>query len=247
MLNRTFIAVTYVAVLISTSPLSAQSWGRDRVPQDGACFYKDPNFNGEYFCLRSGDALSAMPEDMNDKISSIRTFGGATVTVFRDVRFSGRSSRFAGDVRKLKDEGWNDLISSVRVGGGGGGGPYGGYGRPSSSDVDRIIRRAYRDILDREPDQQGLRLYRSRMLDDGWSEDRVRDTLKNSPEYRQRGATMTAEKAQEIVRRAYLDVLRREPDPGAQSYVNHVLRDHWSQQDVERELRRSDEYKNKRR
>jgi hypothetical protein len=150
-------------------------------------------------------------------------------------------------VKNLKEEGWNDLISSLRIGGGGGSYGGGGYGRPSSGDVDRIIRRAYRDILDREPDQQGLQLYRNRMLDDGWSEDRVRDTLKNSPEYRQRGATMTPEKAQEIVRRAYLDVLRREPDPGAQSYVNKVLRDHWSQQDVERELRKSDEYKNKRR
>jgi hypothetical protein len=58
---------------------------------------------------------------------------------------------------------------------------------------------------------------------------------------------MTPGQAQEIVRRAYLDVLKREPDPCAQSYVNKVLRDHWSQQDVERELRKSDEYRNKRR
>jgi hypothetical protein len=52
MLNRTFIAVTYVAVLVSSSTVSAQYWGREPVPQDGVCFYKDPNFKGDYFCIR---------------------------------------------------------------------------------------------------------------------------------------------------------------------------------------------------
>src|SRR5262245_38355160 len=236
MLKRTLIAVTYAAVLCAPGVASAQRWGREREPQDGACFYKDPNFHGEYFCVRAGEALNAMPNDMNDKISSIRIFGRTDVTVFRDVRFSGRSSRFAGDVKNLKDQGWNDLISSLRVGGGGGFGSFGSQGRPASGDVDRIIRRAYQDVLNREPDAQGLRLYRSRMLDEGWSEERVRETLRTSPEYRQQAASMTPDKAREIVRRAYLDVLKREPDPGAQPYVDKVLRDHWSQADVERKL-----------
>ncbi len=55
---------------------------------------------------------------MNDKISSIRIFGNASVTVFQDSRFEGRSSRFDYDVPDLKREGWNDLISSFRVAGG---------------------------------------------------------------------------------------------------------------------------------
>ena len=50
-------------------------------------------------------------------------------------------------------------------------------------------------------------------------------------------------KAEEIVRRAYHSVLGREPDAGARGYVNRVLRDKWTQQDVERELRRSAEYR----
>jgi hypothetical protein len=239
MLDRKIMLIAYVAVVAASPTVSAQRWGRETLPQAGVCFYKDPNFRGEYFCVRDGDALSAVPNDMNDKISSIRIFGGTEVTVFRDVRFSGRSARFAGDVRNLKDEGWNDLISSLRV-------RPGSNARPTQ-DVDRIIRRAYRDVLDREPDAQGLRLYRSRMLDDGWSEAKVRETLRTSPEYRQQGATITTAKAQEIVRRAYLAVLKREPDPGSQGYVDRVVRDHWSQQDVERELRKSDEYRNRRR
>ena len=90
-----------------------------------------------------------------------------------------------------------------------------------------------------------MRMYRSRIIDDGWSEAQVRDALRSSPEYREK-STMTFAKAQEIVRRAYLSVLKREPDAqGSQGYVNKVLRDRWSQQDVERELRKSPEYRNK--
>ena len=53
---------------------------------------------------------------------------------------------------------------------------------------------------------------------------------------------MTYPKAQEVVRRAYLAVLKREPDPASRGYVDRVLRDKWTQADVERELRQSPEY-----
>jgi hypothetical protein len=57
---------------------------------------------------------------------------------------------------------------------------------------------------------------------------------------------MRDEEAAEIVRRAYLSVLGREPDAGSVTYKMHVMRDHWTQGDVERELRKSPEYRNKR-
>ena len=168
-------------------------------------------------------------------------FGGAEATIFQDSRFSGRSREFRGDVRNLKDAGWNDSLSSLRVRGNNGGG--GGYGY-SSQDADRVVRRAYEDVLDREADTAGLRLYRSRMIDDGWSEKDVRDALRKSPEYRQK-TTTTREKAEEIVRQAYRSVLEREPDAGSRAYVDKVMRDHWTEQDVARELRKSSEYRNK--
>jgi hypothetical protein len=242
-------------MLATSSAAMAQRWGRAAQPRDGVCFFKDPNFNGDYFCVRSGDSFPAVPEGMNDRISSIRIFGNAEVFVYKDVRFEGRSSRFDTDVRNLKSEGWNDLISSVRVtssrGGNGGGfgrwrggGNGGGFGRPGGEDPERIVRRAYQDVLEREPDAVGMRLYRSRIIDEGWTEAQVRDDLRNSREYRE-SRSMTPAKAQEIVRRAYLNILRREPDPGSRGWVERVLRDHWTQQDVERELRKSPEYRNK--
>jgi hypothetical protein len=259
------------------SPAAAQRW--DETPRVGACFYKDADYRGRRFCVAAGDEVDRLPYGLDDEISSIRIFGRAEVTIFRDDDFRGRSTRFTDDVRDLQYERWNDTVSSVQVRGfgrGGYGGGYTGGGRGSGSgdgygsgygsggsrpgrdgdygsgrgggvnrqDVDRIVQRAYQDILEREPDPQGLRIYRSHMIDDGWTEREVRDSLRESPEYREKH-TMTYPKAEEIVRRAYRAVLNREPDPGSRGFVEKVMRDKWTQEDVERELRRSDEYRNR--
>jgi TorA maturation chaperone TorD len=281
--------------MLAAPVVEAQHWGRPDFPRTGACFFRDADFEGDYFCANVGRELSSLPSGVNDQISSIRTLGDVEVTIFQDGRFEGRSTRFRGDVRSLKDEGWNDRISSLRVRGSQGGGH-------SSADPDRIVRRAYEDILDREPDTAGLRLYRRRIIDDGWSEQDVREALRKSPEYAQRSSesadkivrrayedvlgrapdaaglssyrnkilnqgwseqdvrealrkspelrqksAMTREQAEAVVRRAYQSVLGREPDAGSRGYVDHVLRDHWSEADVARELRKSEEYRSKHR
>lgn len=234
------------ALLMATADVAdAQYWGGGRTPRQGACFYKDANFRGAYFCVEAGDELENMPSSSNDEVSSIRLFGGAEVIVYEDRRFRGDSRTFSRSVTNLERERLNDKISSVQIlapaYSGGGRPPFGGGQNP-----DRIIRRAYQDLLEREPDTAGLRLYRRRMIDDGWTEGQVRNAIRNSPEYHEKH-TMTPTRAQEIVARAYRNVLRREPDPGSRTYVQRVLRDGWSQQDVERELRRSPEYRNRRR
>jgi hypothetical protein len=232
-----------VIAALTVPVAEAQRWGRPDFPRAGACFFRDSNFRGDYFCADAGREFSSLPSGTNDEISSIRIFGDAEVTVFQDRRFEGRSTRFRGDVRNLKDEGWNDRLSSLRVRDVRGGGS---RARGGGGDPDRIVRRAYEDILDRQPDTPGLRLYRSRIIDDGWSEQDVREALRKSPEYRQK-TTMTRPKAEEIVRRAYLSVLNREPDSGSRTYVDRVLRDKWTEQDVASELRKSPEYRNKHR
>jgi hypothetical protein len=63
---------------------------------------------------------------------------------------------------------------------------------------------------------------------------------------RQKQNAVNDTEAQNIVRRAYQNVLGRDPDPaGMSSYKVRVTRDRWTQSDVERELRKSDEYRNK--
>lgn len=245
--HRVAIVSLLGVVAFATAGVEAQRWGRPRPPRAGACFYQNANYQGDYFCVAAGEDVDQMPSGLNDRISSIRTFGDAEVTVFRNPNFGGRNSRFAADVSNLQLEGWNDTLSSLSVrrrGGGGWGGGGGGWGG-GGGNADRIIRRAYQDLLNREPDEAGLREYRRRMIDDGWGEAEVREALQRSPEYRER-TTMTRDRAEEIVRRAYQSVLGREPDAGARGYVDRVLRQRWSQQDVERELRRSPEYRNRR-
>lgn len=117
------------------------------------------------------------------------------------------------------------------------------YARHRQESAERIVRRAYEDVLGREPDSRGLRMYRSKVLDQGWDEHDVRRALEQSPEYRERNR-LSDEDAEEIVRRAYIAVLDREPDPaGMRGYKAKVLNDHWSAEDVARELRKSDEYR----
>ena len=253
LMRRAAVTALVGVLVMLAAPASAQlRWGRPRTPQAGACFYRDADFRGDFFCVSAGEDVSVLPNGMNDEISSIRTFGGVEVTVFQNGRYSGRSDRFDADVRNLRDRGWNDALSSLRVSrpfgsrngsGDRNGNRQGNGARPG--DADRIVRRAYQDLLNREPDMAGLRLYRSRIIDDGWSEAQVREALRESPEFRTAN-TMTREKAEDIVRRAYRSILNRDPDPGSRPYVDKVLRDHWTEEDVARELRKSPEYRNRR-
>jgi hypothetical protein len=240
MLSRTMFALVAGAALASPSIAPAQSWGGGPMPRQGACFYQDINFRGQYFCVAAGEDLDAMPSGTNDRISSIRVLGRTEVTVYADPRFRGRSLQFEANAGDLQSETFNDLISSVQIRSTAfdGGGRRGSQNGSQNPDV--VVRRAYQDILGRDPDPAGLRVYRSRIIDDGWTEQQVREALRNSPEYREQ----TRAKAEEIVRRAYLSVLKREPDAGGAGYVNRVLRDNWTQADVERELRRSPEFRN---
>jgi hypothetical protein len=125
------------------------------------------------------------------------------------------------------------------------------YASRRHASVDSIIRRAYLDVLRREPDPEGLAHYRRRVLEEGWEFHDVRTALRTSPERRQQIRTgrraVSETDAQEMVRRAYRSVLGREVDAGGlASYTDKILRDGWSQADVERALRESDEYRNRR-
>jgi hypothetical protein len=83
------------------------------MPQEGACFYEDVNFRGQYFCVPRGATYAALPRGFNDKISSVKVFG-AEVRVFQDRDFRGRSREIRGDAPNLRGD-WKDDVSSIRV------------------------------------------------------------------------------------------------------------------------------------
>jgi hypothetical protein len=131
------------AMLLAGASAEAQPrWGQGDVPRAGACFYQDSNFRGMYFCVPQGESVDRVPGGINDKISSIRVIGNADVIVFRDARFRGQSARFSSDVRNLQREGWNDLVSSMRVGNS-------SWGRDRDDRGDRGDRRDRGDRSDR--------------------------------------------------------------------------------------------------
>ena len=247
MRNRVAVAgMLGVFALLAAPEVEAQGWGRPTVPRTGACFYRDADFRGEYFCASVGQEFSSVPDGMNDEISSIRTFGGAVVTIFKDKRFGGRTARFEGNVRNLENEGWNDRLSSLRVvnGYGGGGSGYGGGACtrtriPTASSVaptktSSAVRRM----------RPGCANTAAALSTTAGPRRRFAMRCGTVPSTRER-STMTRPKAEEIVRRAYLSVLGREPDPSSRGYVDKILREKWTEQDVARELRKSDEYRNR--
>jgi hypothetical protein len=83
------------------------------MPREGACFYEDANFHGQYFCVPRGATYTSLPRGFNDKISSVRVLG-SEVRIFQDRDFHGRSREIRRDVSNLKGD-WKDDVSSIRV------------------------------------------------------------------------------------------------------------------------------------
>ncbi|GAB6059296.1 DUF4214 domain-containing protein [Desulfonatronum parangueonense] len=106
-----------------------------------------------------------------------------------------------------------------------------------AQDYERIITRAYEDILGRKPDPNGMRHFLSRMIDEQWDETRVRAALRESEEFRLRQIDI-------VLNRAYEDLLRRKPDPeGRETYRNRMLSNGWDEQRVRRDIMDSEEFR----
>lgn len=113
---RTMIRASVLAVcalLVGSADAGAQVSRRAATPQNGVCFYDDINYSGQAFCVDTNNQSALL--GMNDRISSFRVFGNASVTVYQDRDFQGRSETFASDINDLRRDGWNDTITSVRV------------------------------------------------------------------------------------------------------------------------------------
>lgn len=98
-----------------------RSWNQRPAPRIGACFFKDPGFRGDRFCVSKGDRLDRLPGSFGDNISSIQLFGRSQVVVFNDRDFRGGSRNLRNSVPDLRERRfrgghtWNDRISSIIV------------------------------------------------------------------------------------------------------------------------------------
>ena len=107
----------------------------------------------------------------------------------------------------------------------------------SSEAATKAVTAAYEDVLGRKPDDEGMRLYRSKMVDHNWSEKDVRKALKASNEAK-------SENVDDIITRAYQDILGRDPDKeGMKNYRKKMTEEGWSEKKLREVLRKSKEAK----
>jgi hypothetical protein len=97
-----------------------------------------------------------------------------------------------------------------------------------------IVQRAYREVLDRPADPEGLRTYCDRLMREGWSERQVIEQL-------QRGSEARAIKADEAITKIYREVLGRDPDANGLAHYRAKWREGWTQGQIRDDLRRSSE------
>ncbi len=95
---------------------NANMWKMDG---DGACFYTQPQYKGEAFCVVSGDQRDRLSSDWNNSFSSVRFFGRASRITFADqASLGGRTEMITRDVPNMRNfnrGSWNNRISSLRI------------------------------------------------------------------------------------------------------------------------------------
>ncbi len=176
MSTRRFVLLSVsLIVLVAASAAEAQKWGRAKRPDAGACFFRDANLAGDYFCLKAGESLPDIPKGVSDRITSIQVLGRVGLTLFTQPLFKGGSATIAANVASLRAApvAWIDPVSSIQV-----------RKRPTSQEADRIVRRAYKELLTRAADDGALKFWIPRLTDMGYSEAQVREELIKSDEYK---------------------------------------------------------------
>jgi hypothetical protein len=252
---------TLLALLLSLTALHSvaradRDWDDRHDSRRGGrvILYQHADYSGGVLVLYPGDSIDNFSgktfdngAKLNDGVSSIRIEGNLEVFVYENANYRGEALRLKESVRDLTARyvkggvgvTWNDRISSVKVEGtrGGGRDP---KPRPPKVDPDKAIKSAFQDLLGRDPNASELREFRGRFIDSGWDERMLRDYLRTDSVYR-------SDVANYIIRRAFLDLFGREPDMRAlHSYREKMLKRNWTESDVRDDLRKSPEYKNRR-
>ena len=100
--------------------------------------------------------------------------------------------------------------------------------------AEAYVQRAFREVLDRPADPEGLHTYTDRILREGWSEQQMIQQLQRSSEAR----SINADQA---IAKIYRDVLGRDPDPRGLATYRAKWKDGWTQGQIRDDLRRSPE------
>ena len=109
-------------------------------------------------------------------------------------------------------------------------------------EAEKMVRRAFQDSVHREPGNDELAHFRQMVLEDNWSEKRIRDTLQTGGGIVAVAHSVSVDEARRMVREAYQQVLGRDPDPsGLEEFANRIRKDGWTVEKVMAALRQSAE------
>jgi len=224
--------------------------------------FPETRFRGEPLVVEVGQSQTNLHsvrqsnrDRWNDAISSLKIEGPVRVVIYGDANYGGERLELRKSVSDLtafphgpsKIETWDDRISSLKVERLPGSSP---STSPSSStpqpeplfrtqrEADRAIQAAFRDLLGREVDYDGLQNYRRRLLDQGWSDSQLRSALRDSGEFKNRDFDG-------MVRKAYTDLLGHDPSPADLSHHRRRLQEGLADGDLRADLKRSDEFKDR--
>lgn len=100
--------------------------------------------------------------------------------------------------------------------------------------AEAIVDRAYREVLDRPADPEGLRRYRDRIMFEGWTQRQMIEQLQRSDEAR-------AISPDVAITRMYREILGRDPDPNGLAHYRGKWRQGWTQGQIRADLLRSRE------
>lgn len=98
-------AFTLVGIATVPSGIRAQS--------PAVCFYEHVDFQGRSYCIRVGERIGFVGEDVNDQFSSVRIPPGALVTICEHANFQGRCQRLSHSEPDFVALGFNDMVSAV--------------------------------------------------------------------------------------------------------------------------------------
>ena len=221
------IHLTVILALLAPAAFGAEIW-----------VYEDADFRGDNQVFTSPVA-NLKSQGWNDKISSVRIESGVW-EFCHDSNFRNCGRFEATSISNLGDYRWNDTISSLR--------PItttqvtiadsGDWTNISRAKAETLATRLYIAILDRGPDDAGMRTTADDILS-GRIEERIESMLA-SREFAERMGRLSAERHLEQI---YDGLLRREPDRHAEGYLPR-LRD-GRHLDVILGIMRSKEFDNK--
>ncbi|CAM3469492.1 phosphatidylinositol-specific phospholipase C domain-containing protein [Parendozoicomonas haliclonae] len=92
--------------------LASASFAGSASAEDKVCFYDHPEYEGAEWCYSTGDN-SWIGSERNDRISSIKLYGDAYVTIYEHGNFGGAKTVVMGNTYRMDD--LDDGISSFKV------------------------------------------------------------------------------------------------------------------------------------